>query len=139
MVITGRGLPNSYNGFNAAAWKASKFPGNTSANRFPTLGQTIPANPDAGPQAIAANTYTLTTPTDEQYHVAIYDGSNKVVFHFLQNFEAPRYQAVPVYSGNVAPPSSLLAPDGSLFVNYAGGVGARLYISSGGVWSVTPL
>lgn len=137
MIIVQSGLPNAYNGFTAGAWKASRFPGNTSQNRFPTIGQSIPASPDVT-GAVAANAYSITTPTDEVYHVAIYDGSNKVVFHFLQDYRPPTYIARQDFSGPGAPPAAFKPPDGSTWASSTSQApGSRFYIIWAGVWTAT--
>lgn len=134
MIIAPTGLSSSLNGLSVGAWKASRF---TSASKFPTNGQSIPASPDVT-GTVSGGTFSLTTPTDEDYNWAVYDGSNKIQYHGLSRFTPPQYQARQDFSGPGAPPAAFKPPDGSTWASTTSqAAGSRLYIIWGGVWTAT--
>src|SRR5215472_10292910 len=78
LTLTGSCAP----GLNVAAWRAARFQGTIAAGsslqqapRFPSVGQQVPANPDAGPVVAAPSTgaWALATATTEDFIVASYD------------------------------------------------------------------
>ena len=126
-----------------AGWKAANFaPYKSSAARFPEVGAAIPSNPDASAVGVTpGQNFSLSLPTNEPYWVAFYGSTNKVLLHFLYNYQPPSY-ASPVFLAGQGNPTTLgipAVPNGVYFDVSASDPGAnlRMFVSRNGSWVAT--
>jgi hypothetical protein len=132
-------------GLNVAAWRAGRFlAAGQNVQEFPGIGQTIPASPDAGPVVAAGNgSWTLNTSTAEDFYVAVYDGSNKIVNYFDQLYHPPRLAPASIMGGAGDPtqsthPAFAWGAAGDLYIRTdSSGPGTTVYQRRSGAWVAT--
>src|SRR5262249_58808615 len=109
--------------------------------KFASVGATIPSSPDAGPVVAAGNgSWSINTSTAEDFYVAIYDGSNKIVNYFDQLYHFPRLAPASILSGAGDPTQSThpvfaQGNNGDFFLRTDGGAGTCVYQKRSGVWT----